>query len=354
MDKETKRNMLFQYHGEFSEGSLRRLKAIDLCRRDINSVFTQDDLDMIELKVLVSHNRGAGTRVPATLDIDSISAPVDKVTECLSPKWIQVRCVHGNTTFIRVRCRKCEGCRHAWRHRVRNVIMDGCSFERVYFWTLTIKESPGKMKGEDRFDVCQRRWHNLLRAAGKDGFKFEYLRVVELQKRGTPHLHIACRGFVYRGDALPTTEGVYEYLIRLARDAKFGFRKGKTIHFEAARLGGVGVASYMSKYLQKSENYYELVRKDGRAIRRYSRSRGWSKPSPQPAFRYARCDARLYAEWKSEIPVSCSCGEGMLLNYSLQVQKWLLASRIVGHWVAPLGLADHIFKKEKEEKCQLE
>lgn len=267
-----------------TEAHLKRLLAVGKAMQDGDSRLTHTELDWLLIAVKMSE-KGA-SEASAYLDIPSISALVEDVQACLMPGWIGLRCHHGNRTFKVVRCRACDGCHHNWRSKVRGIILDGCAGAKVWFWTLTIPEYPRQMVG-NRFDVAQDRWHALLRLAGKRKIMFEYFRVVELQKRGTPHFHCAVKGFKLNGLWATETPLIAVELRKLCKVSGFGYRQGKTTDFVAARLGGAGVASYMSKYLSKSEDYNMMRRDDGRAIRRYGRSRGWSRPGALPVWRYA-------------------------------------------------------------------
>ena len=318
-----------------TEHTLNRLKAINNAR---DTILTDTEMGWLKTAVILS-NRGTGTESP-NLDILCITAPVQKVSACRSPAWIPLRCHHGNETWKLVRCRKCVGCHHAWRSKVRALILNGLIGRNAYMWTLTIPEYPSQMEG-DRFDVAQERWHNLLRDAGKRGFRFEYMRVVEMQKRGTPHFHIAVK---MGSGQVSNTKALARRFRGLAKRARFGYREGKTTDFQSASLGGAGVASYMSKYLVKSEDFYALRREDGRAIRRYCRSRGWSNPRTPAVWRYAR-NGPITRLAQSDADVLCSCGDHEILNREAQVARWLAANRRAGEWVAPLGVADYIFEE---------
>lgn len=210
---------------------------------------------------------------------------------------------------------------------------------------LTVKPGRVIIEGEDKFDVIQGRWHALLRESGKDRVTFDYLRVVELQKRGTPHLYLAVKDIRVLQERVSDTEVAGRVLRGLGRRAGFGYEEGKTTDFQAARLGGAGVASYLSKYLEKSEDYNLLRRADGRAIRRYSRSRGWSGPRADSVWRYARVGNGFTREEQSTAPVTCECGQGELLSRDDQASKWLVANRREGKWVAPLGVGDFVLGK---------
>ena len=325
----------------WSDQTKKRIASINEASLNPYHRLTDTELQWLKTATIIA-DRGSGGDSPQALDILCISAPVDNVKACLTPSWIPVRCHHGNRTWKTVRCRNCDGCRHAWRAKVRAIILDGCLGKKAYMWTVTIKEYPNQMKGE-RFDVAQGYWHTMLRNMSRESFSFEYLRVVELQKRGTPHFHVVVKEVRGNKD-LSSTANVGAVLRGFARRAGFG----RIMDFQQARLSGAGVASYMSKYLEKSEDYNALRREDGRAIRRYCRSRGWSNPRALPVWRYARC-GDLSHTWQSTEDLRCDCGQGWIMDRDIQVAKWLAANRREGSWVAPLGVADYILEKGKVE-----
>lgn len=339
-----------------SPALIKRLKMLEDAKENPNHILTYDELVLAEAKVLSNatisqqaKERGSGRYISPDLDITSITAPVVNVMACTKPAWVKVRCYHGNTKWMRIRCRKCEACAHAWRSKVRHIITEGAEYSKVWMWTLTIKEYPKSTGTKELLDIIQKRWHNLLRLANKKGVRFEYIRVVEYQKRGTPHYHIAVKNVVVDGYNQHHTEKIYRKLRSLAKASGFGYKKGKTIDFQAARLGGRGVASYMSKYLQKGENYHDLVREDGRAVRRYCRSRNWTRRRYVPTYRYSRDGYGISRAQESERDLPCSCGEGFLLNPEVQKNRWIRANRIAGRWVAPISLLDKILKEESKK-----
>lgn len=319
----------------------------------LTSQFTEDELTYIRRAVILS-DQGSYAKNVKGMGGFAPQAPhdaVDDLRACLSPKWIQLGCIHDNTTWRKIRCRWCDGCKRAWKATVRAKILSGALGATVYMWTLTMKEYPSQING-DIYDEAQNRWHDLLRSASNSSLSFEYLRVTELQKRKTPHFHSVVKEFRQGAELLQSTEGIYRRLRKLSKMAGFGSTKGKTIDFQRARYGGAGAASYLSKYLSKSEDYNKMRRDDGRAIRRYNASRGWTTPRPSPVWRYTRTGA-FSPETQNESDVLCSCGKGQLINKDIQAQAWINKSRREGRWVGPLGVVDYILEKEITKTCEL-
>ena len=306
------------------------------------SVLTYDELQWLRLAIEISV-RGSGSSAPRSLDFKSISTTQEQV--CANPLWLDLRCSHGGVTSRSIRCRWCEGCVHAWRGRVRRLVMEGAKFGETFMWTLTLRESVAEMGG-CRFDFISERWKRLLRWAAKQRIGFEYLRVIELQKRGTPHYHLACNRWKVFGVALSGTSDAGSRARWLATKAGFGVQ----MDFQRAKLGAKGVASYMAKYLQKGGDYRELVREDGRAVRRFSRSRGWVMPEVDRLWRYAAVPDTLGGHERPENKLSCSCGVQEVLVRGRQIRQWLALNRREGKWVAPVEVGLYLLELEDEDR----
>lgn len=323
-----------------------RLATLRTSRPD--SVLTDTERAWLQVSYLAAHRdpKPWGTYA-IDVKVAGAAAPAPLLQACTNPGWIALQCHHGNFTATPVRCRTCDACKHAWRAKVRALIIQGSTGFTTYMWTLTIPEYPIHMK-ENRFDFAQTRWHDLLRHSHKTQIRFRYLRVVELQKRGTPHFHLAVNAWTHHGRALLSTRQVRQAAIHLAKHANFGYVQGKTMDIQPARLGPAGVASYMSKYLEKSDDYNLMRRDDGRAIRRYNRSYGWGNPTRPPTWRWAIIPHSFSRTPLSQKLPSCNCTDRQLLIPQLQIRRWLLANRRSGQWVAPNSIGDYILAWEKE------
>lgn len=289
----------------------------------------------------MQRQRGSGGNFPQRLDSSRISALPDQPSACRKQRWIRLECVHGHEVICPIRCGKCEGCRHHWRKKVRALVRDGCKGHVTWFVTLTFREYPSEIEG-CVYDFTQRVWHDFLKRCDKAGFTFQYLRVVELQKRGTPHLHLVINRVKRYNQAVGETGTVKAIVGALAQKAGFG----PIFHVERARLGGKGAASYMSKYLSKSD-LFEMIRQDGRAIRRYSRSRGWCYFERRSVWRFRRVGHISREELYRPHP-PCGCGDGQMLLPNVQAYKWVTRCIREDVWSAPVGLFDmlHIEKRD--------
>ena len=315
----------------------KRLEAIADCRLD--SILTETELEWLTIASFDAVP-GVGGQSPPYLDITCIN--VTDPSACAAPGWISLICRHGNMTGKYVRCRRRPGCQHSWRSKGRALCMQGSALRETFFWTITVKEYPNQMGG-CRFDFIESKWRRLRALAAKGQQHFEYLRVTELQRRGSPHYHLAVNRWVYMGEPVGGLRAVKLLARRLTLGAGFGVQWD----FQKARLGARGVAAYMAKYLGKGDEFNELVRADGRAVRRYVRSRHWVGPADLRTFRYAAIPHSFtYQPKGSTTEVPCVCGSHESLLAERQVQHWLKLNRSVGRWVAPLAVADWIFKNE--------
>lgn len=274
------------------------------------------------------------TTFPHPLDLTGISAP-GASQACLHPKYQTIECHHGNSKCVPLRCGKCDGCRHFWRRKVRALVGEGCRGHVSYFVTLTFREYPYQMDG-NRYDFAQGAWHGLLRLANKQGITFQYIRVVELQERGTPHFHLVVNRVARHGHRVSTTAQVRWLFGQLGKATGFG----PQMKVEQVRLGGKGAAAYLAKYLSKSE-VWQMKRDDGRAIRRYCRSRKWVHDEKKAQFRFravggVRDEPLYYPE------PTCECYRRQRLRTNLQAARWLERAIREDTWCAPMALFDYI------------
>jgi len=217
--------------------------------------------------------------------------------------------------------------------------MEGRSIRGRSFWTLTIREYPYQMD-EERFDYAQRIWHTMLRNLGKAGVRFSYIRVVELQERGTPHFHLAVNSLEVRGIRILETAMAHQILRRAA--LKAGFGPARLV--PSGKVRTRGVASYLGKYLSKGSEY--LSRTDGRFIRKYNRSRNWVVGLPKPrVWRVRKVGGIERRGIVSEL--MCRCGLGQHLNQGEQLMKWMARCIEDDWWTAPLDMYDYLMEKQK-------
>lgn len=325
-----------------SRSLIQRLEAISRHRLNPSFVLTDTELDWVQVATLAAVKGTSGSYAREVKSSgDDVPAPLIAEQACRKPTYITIRCVHGNRRQQPLRCRRCVGCHHNWRAKVRAQILGGAEWHRTWMLTLTIPEYPSEMNDQP-FNVAQKRWHNFLRRAGAAGHTFSYFRVVELQRRGTPHFHIAINRFEVEG----TTSYHRAILSEMAHNSGFGWCQGKTFDLQAASEGAPGVAAYMSKYLVKSEDWGAMAREDGRSIRRYNHSRGWGTPVDPPDFRYSAVPHSFSAHYQPSDLFACSCPERMLINRDHQVAKWLKVNRAERRWVSPLSIFDYLHTKE--------
>lgn len=278
--------------------------------------------------------KGSGEYIPQPLDLTGISAP-GASQACHNPKYQTIECHHGNCKCVPLRCGKCDGCRQYWRRKVRALVGEGCQGHVSHFVTLTFKEYPHQIEG-DRYDFAQQAWHRLLKLAHKQGITFQYLRVVELQKRGTPHFHLVVNRIARHGHRISATTQVSWLFRELAKHTGFGH----IMDCQQVKYGGAGAASYLSKYLSKTE-VWSMKRADGRSIRRYCRSEGWCNSDQKARFRFravggVRDTALYYPE------PTCECYRRQRIRENLQAARWLDRAIREDTWCAPMALFDWI------------
>jgi hypothetical protein len=158
---------------------------------------------------------------------------------------------------LRCGCWRCPKCGSRKVKYTRERIRGGLGLGRTRFLTLT---SPGQESVVDSLELLARRWKAFHRRLTRRVGHIEYLAVVELQKRGSPHLHVLVRG--------PLVSGVW---VRQAAVA-VGFGKQSDI-----RPAPPGIAGYLTKAIGPNTSGDLLPAH----FRRVRWSAGWSLPLPR-------------------------------------------------------------------------
>jgi hypothetical protein len=156
---------------------------------------------------------------------------------------------------------RCSTCGSRKVNQTRKRIRAGLDLGETWFLTLT---SPGPGSPGEALDQLTRRWKALrLRLTRKVG-RVEYVAVVELQRRGHPHLHLLVRGPLVSGRWIATAA------------AEVGFGRIADL-----RRPPRGVAGYLTKAIGPNTSGDSLPAH----FRRVRWSRGWSLPVQRRAKR---------------------------------------------------------------------
>ncbi len=176
---------------------------------------------------------------------------------------------------------RCVSCRDRNLKRFKAIVSSGClTLGRCSFITITYKAGSARL---DRVDCVQKDWQALMRrlkSANPTMKKMAYLRVTEITKRGTPHIHAIF------GTIPPTKQincwGRGEFRIARYRERMetcecFSHEVGRSwsavTHGESYICFGVtvtsarGAGAYLGKYMAKS-----MFAAQGR---RFNKSRDW-------------------------------------------------------------------------------
>jgi hypothetical protein len=149
---------------------------------------------------------------------------------------------------------RCSDCGARKVDQTRKRIRAGLERGEIWFITLT---SPGDETPDVSFDQLSRRWKALhLRLTRRIGH-VEYLAVVEVQRRGSPHVHL-----LVRGPLVPRS-----WLAKAAVDVGFG-------RILDIRPSHGGIAGYLTKAIGPNTSGDSLPVH----FRRVRWSRGWTLP----------------------------------------------------------------------------
>ncbi len=132
-----------------------------------------------------------------------------------------------------LRCKRwsCPACGPRKARATIARIQAGMNLGPTRFFTLT---SPGGDSADESYAEFSARWKRMHQRMVRRFGKFEYLAVVEPQKRGAAHVHV-----VYRGPFIPQA-----WLSRAAAECGFG-------RIADIRRSHRQLTSYLAKYLTK-------------------------------------------------------------------------------------------------------
>ena len=188
---------------------------------------------------------------------------------------------------------RCPRCRTKRSWVVAQVARYGTLMHQpCYFTTLTFRKERGSVRDAD---FVQKVWRRFL----KENILSEWFKVIELTKKGQPHLHLVWGP----GPAMAGTRDLKGYLARgnpLHEKIEAAWKKvtgGDSYITKTAPVrGGANAARYVTKYLTKW-GYWEGLEALGFG-RRWSKSNGWA-PGYQLELEATRNGLEWETHWSS-------------------------------------------------------
>lgn len=248
-----------------------------------------------------------------------VSRPLPAQVEGVFPRcemggYVQSTCRHGAVSVIPVGCGKCGPCMVRWRAKVRRRIVEGARGRAdLRFVTLTLDPSaypadvdprPGPRRREQLLVHFLDRWRSLRRNVLWRRYAGAYFRVIELTKKGVPHLHLVTEQRIPLAAAATGTTRAH-WKAQLSPEARelyqtlqaYGFG---IYHSELVRHSRASGA-YLAKYLGKSKT----LRIGRRSCRVAEGSRNWGAPDRVRSF--ANRFGTIWRQRATPKDRSCSC-----------------------------------------------
>lgn len=189
---------------------------------------------------------------------------------------------NDNWLIYRARCKRwsCQYCsvenRKIWRGRIMSEIESTPAIKIWYFWTITLlgKDHKGI---EHSVNVWRDKWSKLRKRITRNLGKLRYVRVFEMHKDGTMHIHMLCDKSYDDVEVIPATKKQKkrhesETLRDHLDDLGLGYIHDiKPILTENIEENGIArnVSKYIVKYMTKDAMSYarEVLRNAGTKIR---------------------------------------------------------------------------------------
>lgn len=210
----------------------------------------------------------------------------EALTHC--PRCENIFFVNSRTgQYLRGQCNtySCEYCGYRKARKLQNALRDYLKkFKFIRMWTFTFTDKiVQELSTEEKFKFASKAWQNFLIFArrhpklSKYDRKFQYVKVVELQKNGTPHYHCIFDRYIPR----VILNDIWEQVLHKMQvfEGKIGnaYVEGKP--FTAGKA-----SNYVTKYLMKT--IIELGKK--------TKFRMWSKSEKVSLFKKREKDYCWY------------------------------------------------------------
>ncbi len=180
---------------------------------------------------------------------------------------------------------KCLGCRDRKKRQVLDKVEYGCR-ELGTCWLITLTFRLGSETPRDAASV-DGAWRSFLmrlrRWSPKEADQLAWFKIVELTKRGQPHLHLVVSGITPDEEARRRVYSTGPGETRTEEDSAIagpwsqmweGATKDSYVVDVERVFSDRGAAGYLGKYLSKDMFYQDAKRELG-FIRRFSSSRRW-------------------------------------------------------------------------------
>lgn len=198
------------------------------------------------------------------------------MSKCINFKMIVFD--SDNRRMSRIRCKSwaCQYCsninRRYWRKFIFNFLDENPNIQWS-FHTFTLPSKYRKMSLSDCWQFIRNSWQKLIQSLTRLYGKFEYVRVIELHRDGTPHIHLLAGFSVPVDDLSKSKSADRQYIKKLKHsyvvDTKTGPRRYKSIlsrlgygyitNSQNARNGARQSTAYITKYLTKMDSDIESL-----------------------------------------------------------------------------------------------
>jgi len=206
----------------------------------------------------------------------------------------------NHAMMSRLRCKRwsCDYCaainRKYWRKRLYNFINSNDPIQWS-FHTFTLPAHYRKLPRRTAINFIKRQWQKLLQALNRLYGKFEYVRVVEFHRDGTPHIHLLAGFNIPDIDLSKSNNRDRQYIKKLKHKYAIVDKNGHKRTYKAilSRLGfgyitnsqnAMGIPSktvaYITKYVTKVElDDEKAANLEGLKLLLVSRGIGKEKPN---------------------------------------------------------------------------
>ena len=160
----------------------------------------------------------------------------------------------GEVKEVYCKAYKCPVCGDWKKYELKKAIDKFVSgWDRVRMWTFTFSSHIFRgLNTEERFKLASKIWktfRDLLRSTkwiGEKERNFQYLKIIELQKNGSPHFHALVDRYVYQ----PKLNKIWQTAIKYCTDYK-GTLGNANVSKSEENVSKKNAGNYIIKYITK-------------------------------------------------------------------------------------------------------
>lgn len=186
--------------------------------------------------------------------------------ECPRAGYIRLMTMTGRVVTVPTTCKtwRCVSCRDRIRNKIKKLIAFGCLM-LGQCWLITVTYRTDGWSHRDA-DSVHKDWRALCKKLGKRYPQMAWFKIIEITKKGEPHLHVVMGGLGGISGRRALQKEIKAEWLTITADSYIVDVKEV--------YGAFGAAAYLCKYLVKAMLVWDRLEELG-FKRRWAKSNNW-------------------------------------------------------------------------------